>query len=100
MTLLLVFVVFFGLLLLGCPIHISMGIATVSWLIFAGNVPGFVLASKMYAQNDSFSLMAIPFFMLAGQVMETTGITEKIINFCNSLVGHMRGGLAHTASFS
>lgn len=100
MTLLLVFIVFFGLLLLGCPIHISMGVATVSWLIFSGNVPGFVLASKMYAQNDSFSLMAIPFFMLAGQVMETTGITEKIINFCNSLVGHVRGGLAHTATLT
>jgi len=100
MMLILVFAVFFLLLLLGCPIHVSMGISTVAWLVFAGEAPGFILASKMYAQHDSFSLMAIPFFMLAGQIMETTGITEKIINFANSLVGHIRGGLAHTATLT
>ncbi len=100
MILLLVFIIFFALLIIGCPIHVSMGASAVCWLILAGDVPGFVLASKMYAQNDSFSLMAIPFFMLAGQVMEKTGITEKIINFCNSLVGHVRGGLAHTATLT
>lgn len=100
MMLLITFISFFALLLIGCPIHVCMGLSTVAWLILSGDAPGFVLASKMYAQHDSFSLMAIPFFMLAGQIMETTGITEKIINFANSLVGHIRGGLAHTATLT
>ena len=98
--LLIAFLLFFGLLMLGCPIHICMGVSSAAWIIITGDAPGFVIASKMYAQHDSFSLMAIPFFMLAGQVMETTGITERIINFANSLVGHVRGGLAHTATLT
>lgn len=98
--LLLAFIIFFVLLLFGCPIHVCMGVSAASWLLISGDAPGFVVASKMYAQHDSFSLMAIPFFMLAGQVMETTGITERIINFANSLVGHIRGGLAHTATLT
>lgn len=98
MTLLVIFLIFFVLLFIGCPIYICMGMATVVWIITSGNAPGVILATKMYAQHDSFSLMAIPFFMLAGQLMETTGITEKIIKFAHSLVGHIRGGLAHTAT--
>lgn len=98
--LLLAFIIFFSLLLIGCPIHVCMGVSAASWLLISGDAPGFIVASKMYAQHDSFSLMAIPFFMLAGQVMETTGITERIINFANSLVGHIRGGLAHTATLT
>ncbi len=98
--LILAFIIFFILLLIGCPIHICMGVSATGWLLVSGDVPGFIIASKMYAQHDSFSLMAIPFFMLAGQVMETTGITERIINFANSLVGHIRGGLAHTATLT
>lgn len=94
------FVIFFVLLLLGCPIHICMGVSAAGWILISGDAPGFIIASKMYAQHDSFSLMAIPFFMLAGQVMERTGITERIINFANSLVGHIRGGLAHTATLT
>lgn len=100
MTLLFYVLIFFVLILLGCPIHICMGMSAVLWLIFTDSVPGFIFASKSYAQYDSFSLMAIPFFMLAGQIMETTGITQNIIKFCNSLVGHVRGGLAHTATLT
>ena len=100
MTLLWLFLLFFILLFLGCPIYICMGLTSVVWILTNQRVPGVILATKMYAQNDSFSLMAIPFFMLAGQVMETTGITEKIISFAHSLVGHIRGGLAHTATLT
>jgi C4-dicarboxylate transporter DctM subunit len=51
----------------------------------------------MFASTDSFALMAVPFFMLAGQIMERTGITEDIVEFSKSVVGHIRGGLAHTS---
>ncbi len=93
-------VIFVVLLLLACPIYICMGAAAAAWLILSPDVPGFVLAQKMYAQTDSFSLMAIPFFMLAGRLMEVTGITASIMNFANSIVGHIRGGLAHTATLT
>lgn len=88
---------FVALLLLGCPIHISMGVVAGSWFI-TSSVPDFVVAQKIYGQTDNFSLMAIPFFMLAGRMMEVTGITESIMKFASSLVGHIRGGLAHTAT--
>lgn len=65
--LILAFIIFFILLLIGCPIHICMGVSATGWLLVSGDVPGFIIASKMYAQHDSFSLMAIPFFMLAGK---------------------------------
>ena len=51
----------------------------------------------MFTTLDSFPLMAAPFFILAGKIMEHGGISEKIINFASSLVGHMRGGLAHVS---
>lgn len=100
MELLIMLIVFIFLLIVGCPIHISMGFSAVVWLLLTPSVPGFVMAQKMYAQTDSFSLMAIPFFMLAGKLMETTGITETIIGFANSIVGHVRGGLSHTATLT
>jgi len=90
---------FMLLIMLGIPIYICMGASSAMWLL-CSDVPGFILAQKMFGQTDSFSLMAIPFFMLAGQLMETTGITEGIMKFANSLVGHIKGGLAHTATLT
>ena len=91
---------FFGLLLFGWPIHISMGIPACVWLIISPDSPGFILAQRIFSAHDSFSLMAIPFFMLSGQMMEETGITEALMDFANSVVGHIRGGLAHTVSLT
>ena len=88
--------IFFIILLLGCPVPISMSISVVLWLVTTPNMPDLVMAQKMFAANDSFALMAVPFFMLSGQLMERTGITDKIVRFSQSLVGHIKGGLAHT----
>lgn len=95
-----VMLIFFVLLFLGWPIHICMSIPACVWLIISPDSPGIILAQKMYAMHDSFSLMAIPFFMLAGNMMEETGITDSLMEFANSLVGHIRGGLAHTATLA
>ncbi len=91
---------FLGLLLAGLPIFFCMGVSSVVWLLFSPNVPGLVIAQKIYSATDSFSLMAIPFFMLAGQLMERAGITENLVNFANSVVGHIRGGLALTTELA
>ena len=89
-------IVFLALLALGCPIAIGMCFASFVAL-FWGNttVPLTVVPQRMFVTIDSFSMMAIPLFILAGELMNSAGITRRIINFCSALVGHIRGGLAH-----
>jgi C4-dicarboxylate transporter DctM subunit len=69
-------------------------------MFFVADYPMQVVIQRMFAGVDSFPLMAIPFFMLAGSVMEKGGITSRIINFALSLVGGLRGSLAHVVSIS
>jgi len=95
-----VMVTFLVMLIIGVPIAVCMGLTAAVWLFANPDVPTMLCASRMYNQMDNFSLMAVPFFMLAGQVMEYTGITSGLVKFANSLVGHIRGGLSHTACVS
>lgn len=88
--------VFFVLLFLGIPVALAMGIGAVSALLMDPSLPGFVMVQTMHNAMNSFALMAIPFFMLAGQLMEHTGITASIVKFADSIVGHIKGGLGHT----
>lgn len=98
--LLVVTIAFFALLVLGCQIPLATAVAAVPFFLFTDRVDGMIIAQKIFTSNDSFSLLAIPFFMLAGSIMEATDITKGIVNFANSLVGHIRGGMAHTASLA
>lgn len=100
MTLTITIIIFGGLLLLGCPIMICMGASSAIWLIIQTTIPNLVLAQKMFAACDSFALMAVPFFMMAGELMDRTGIIEDIVDFSDSLVGHIHGGLAHTVQLA
>lgn len=93
MTLVLPCVIFLTLLIIGCPILLAMGSAGAFWFIMVGNVPLMTFAQKIYTSTDSFALMAVPFFMLGGQVMERTGITEQLVGFANAVIGWVRGGL-------
>ncbi len=93
--------IFVVLLIIGAPIILCLGVPPVIWLLQSGKPSNFItMGQKMYTAVDSFSLMAIPFFMLAGQVMERTGITEAIVEFANSLIGWVRGGLACTVELA
>lgn len=87
---------FFIMLFLGVPVGFSMGISSMFALISNPDLPGLVMAQKMFTATDSFTLMAIPFFMLAGQLMDESGITRDIVKFSDTLIGHIKGGLAHT----
>lgn len=80
-------------ILLGMPIAFSMGLAAVVALAVDGTVPLLVLPQKMYSSLDSFPLLAIPLFILAGALMNISGITEKLVTLSRSMVGHIRGGL-------
>lgn len=99
MTLVL-FSVFVVLVLVGVPISFVLGISSLAAMFFVADYPMQVVIQRMFAGVDSFPLMAIPFFMLAGSVMEKGGITSRIINFALSLVGGLRGSLAHVVSIS
>lgn len=86
---------FFLFLILGMPIAFVMGASASLAFLYEGIEP-IVLAQRTFTATNSFALMAIPLFMLAGNLMERTGITKDLVNFADKLVGHIRGGLAHT----
>ena len=86
---------FFLFLILGMPIAFVMGTSASLAFLYEGISP-VVLAQRTFTATNSFALLAIPLFMLAGNLMERTDITKDLINFCDKLVGHIRGGLAHT----
>ncbi len=84
---------FFVLLLMGTPILLCLGIPPVIWLLATDSIPNLVYGQKMFAACDSFALMAVPFFMLAGEIMERVNITGEIVKFANACIGWIRGGL-------
>ncbi len=92
----LIVISFFVMLLIGFPIAVAMGGAAMIGIFADPGITAIVLAQKVFTANDSFALMAVPFFMLGGQIMEHTGITTELVNLSKKLVGFMRGGLAYT----
>jgi C4-dicarboxylate transporter DctM subunit len=99
MTLVL-FAFFIGLLLVGMPVAFAIGVASTVVVFMMERLPPTFIASKIFAGLDSFPLMAIPFYILAGNLMTEGGLTQKIVDFANALVGHVRGGLAHVSIVS
>ena len=90
-------VIFFGLILLGMPIGYTLGIAGVTGLLQIGGDNFLVMAAKRFFEGlNLFTFMAMPFFILAGEIMNRSGITTKLAEFADALVGYLRGGLAHS----
>ncbi len=87
-------VVMIAALLMGIPIAFSIALSGVFYLIFESTVPVLVLAQRMVVGVDSFTLLAIPLFLLAGAVMAEGGITPRIMRLAATLVGHIPGGMA------
>ena len=88
-------VIFLVLILAGIPIAWGTGLATVFYIQSQPNLPIALLAQRMFKSSDSFSLLAIPLFMLAGEFMNGGGITKRIVALASTLVGHITGSLAH-----
>lgn len=84
-----------GSIFIGLPVAIAMGLAGASLILLSGNIPFEVVAQRFVVGVDSFALLAVPFFITAGVLMETGGITERLVRFANALVGHLTGGLGH-----
>ncbi len=96
-SILLLFVSFFGLLTYGVPVAYSIGISTtLTILLNIAALPGITtVAQRMTTGIDSFALLAIPFFVLAGELMNRGGIANRLIKFAKSMVGSLPGGLAY-----
>ncbi len=87
--------VFCGGLIIGLPVAVTLGFSSFCYLLAAG-IPLVVMPQKMYAGIDVFVLLCIPGFILAGNLMNNGGITERIVRFANAVVGWIRGGLGLT----
>lgn len=93
MTALILFGVFFLLLFMNMPIAFALGISSLATLMYEG-LPLLPVASNLYAATSKFVLLAIPFFILGGNVMDKSGISSQLIDFARTLVGHRRSGMA------
>ena len=87
---------FVVLLILGVPIAFSLGLASAIFLFFSGTtIPHIVLVTEMYTAVDSFALLALPMFVLTGELLNRCHLTERLIDVARLLVGWIKGGLAH-----
>jgi TRAP-type C4-dicarboxylate transport system permease large subunit len=88
-------IIFLVLMAGGLPVAIAMAGASLLFIMVSGNLPPFVVIHRMIGGIDSFPLLAVPFFILAGNLMNNAGITNRIYNFALALVGWLKGGLGH-----
>lgn len=77
------------------PIGFAMSISSFLYILYQGRYPLTLIPQRFATGMESFPLLAVPFFILAGQMMNQTGVTTRIFSFANALVGHIKGGLAH-----
>ena len=87
-------ILFVGFILLGVPIAFSLGFVSFVGIASLPSIPNIVVFQKMFNGLNSFTLLAVPLFILAANLMNHGAITAKLIEVCVALVGHIRGGLA------
>ena len=86
---------FLVMVLIGVPITFATGSAVMQYLVMGGDIPGTLLAQRMYNSSASFTMLAVPLFIIAGELMNKAGITKRIVRLSTALMGHIRGSLAH-----
>jgi tripartite ATP-independent transporter DctM subunit len=90
-------VLFFVFLFINVPVAFALALATIPTFLFTDYMPMTVAVQRMYGATQSFPLLAVPFFILAGNLMNTSGITERLLRFARLLTGWMAGGLGQVA---
>ena len=91
----LLFVAFAVLISVGAPISVSLGLSSLLVMVLDPNIPMWIAIQRSYNAADNFVLLAIPFFILSGSIMNEGGIPQRLIKLAMALVGHIKGGLAH-----
>lgn len=86
---------FVVLMFLGMPVAFAILLGAMTAIWYAGDIPWMLIPSKLFLSLNSFPIMAVPFFILAGEFMNAGGITLRLVRLATALVGHLRGGLAH-----
>ena len=86
-----------GFLVVGVPIGFSMLLTSIVYLLIKGDVPMIAVAQRLVAGTDQYLLLAIPFFFLAAELMNSGGIMNQLVRVAMALVGHFRGGLGHVS---
>lgn len=89
-----VIIAFLALMVVGVPVAVSLLTASLGYIVFMSDVPVIVVAQQALAGTDKFTLMAVPYFIVAGALMQAAGISTRIVNLARSLVGSTPGGLA------
>src|SRR5204862_8244549 len=97
MSALIIFTLLIALMLTGMPISIALGMTVLTFIYTMTNVPTESVALKLFTGIDNFEIMAIPFFILAGNFLTHGGVARRMINFATSMVGHWYGGLGLAA---
>src|SRR2546428_4832631 len=100
MSSLIIFSLLIALMLTGMPISIALGMTVLTFIYTMTNVPTESVALKLFTGIEKFEIMAIPFFILAGNFLTHGGVARRMINFASSMVGHWHGGLALTGVFA
>ncbi len=95
MLIALLFAMVLGLILIGAPVAVALAGSSLIFVLLSGQVPDVVVLHRMVNGVDSFPLLAVPFFILAGNLMNTAGITNRIFGFALAAMGWARGGLGH-----
>jgi len=89
------FFLLFGLMTIGVPVAFVLGFTSFVTILLTPGLPSVVIVQQMFTGLDSFVLLAVPFFMLAGDIMNRSGISERLLRLAHAMVGHITGGLAH-----
>ena len=97
MTLIVFLISLIGGILIGIPICFSLMFSGVCMMLYLNGFNSQILSQNLFSGADSFSMMAVPFFVLTGELMNRGGITKRIVNFANAVVGHVRGGLGYVS---
>lgn len=92
--LILLLIIFFALLIVRVPIAFAIGLSAITTIVYIG-MPFTTVINQMFTGLDSFPLLAVPLFLLVGKLMNDGGITDRLLRFASTIVGHIRGGLAH-----
>ena len=88
-------IVFFIFIIIGMPISFALLIAAIIYIIYNGDISLIIVPIRLLRSTNSFTLLSVPFFVLAGNLMNMTGLTKTLVDFADLFVGHLRGGLAH-----
>ena len=90
----LIIIAFFLMMAIGIPVAVSLGVAAAVYIVGFVDLPPIIIVQQMISGVDKFTLLAIPFFMMAGSLMEQGGISARIVDFAKKLLGPIPGGLA------